>query len=325
MTSPVDPPTLALDVDDLVDWLEISALFDPYGVARLDALLGALYGLSETTEDDIAERDRQRETLVESIENEVELRVSSLRDAYPFTLSSDGEELTKLQDWQDVRFSFYLICLITTHVTGSAILRTPPKAELLYRLRNRVFQIVATLGLAGHSSGPAFSVGWPRNTGESIVELLKRAAAAGGGFNVRIPPGPYTSPHEKDGGIDVISWTLDGVPPPIMFYFGQTASGKNWPGKPVADHARLFGSAYMVDHMTGNRGYVTIIPYRILDVAFWNSQSFVHMGILDRLRLPFRAWQGVQVAAGGVPVDDANNVHELSQWLNDFVSYALAA
>jgi hypothetical protein len=215
--------------------------------------------------------------------------------------------------------------LVTSHVTGSAILRAPPIDELLNRLRNRVFQIVATLGLAGLSTGPSFSVGWPRQTGETIVQLLTRAAAAGGGFSVRNPPGPYASPHEKDGGVDVIAWTSEGVPPPTAFYFGQTASGKNWPGKSANDHARVFSKAYMLDHMTGNILYFTLIPYRVLDVAFWNSQSLHHKGILDRLRLPLRAWQGLQLAAQGVLIDDADNVDELMQWLDDFIDYAQAA
>jgi len=325
MGTPVDPPTLALHVDDLVDWLELTALFDPFGVGRLDALLGALAELDETAEDNIAERDRQREQLVESIENEVELRSINLGETYPFALGDSGDELIRTQDWQEPRYAFYLICLVATHVTGSTILRTPPIGELLTRLRNRVFQIVATMGLAGLSSGPAFSVGWPRQTGETIVELLERAAAAGGGFVARNPPGPYVSPQEKDGGVDVIAWTSDGIPPPTAFYFGQTASGKNWPGKPVTDHARVFGGAYMIDHMTGNRQYITMIPYRVLDEGFWNSQCLLHMGILDRLRLPLRAWQGVQIAEQGIPVDDADNLNDLAQWLSDFVDYAQAA
>jgi hypothetical protein len=324
MGTPVDPPTLALLVDDLVDWLEMSALFDPFGVARLDALLGALYGLAESMEDDIAERDRQREALAEAIENEVELRSTNLRETYPFILSESGDELSRVEAWQEPCYAFYLICLVTTHVSGSTILRTPPVGDLLYRLRNRIFQIVATLGLAGQSSGPAFSVGWPRRTGEKIVELLERAAAAGGGFKVRTPPGDYVSPHEKDGGVDVIAWTLDGLPPPVAFYFGQTASGKNWPEKPVSEHARVFDQAYMHD-LTDNRVYVTMIPYRVLNEAFWKAQCMMHRAILDRLRLPLRAWQGVQVAANGVPVDDAENISEITQWLADFFDYAEAA
>lgn len=325
MSAPVDPPTLALDVDDLVDWLELTALFDSFGVARLDALLGSLSELEETAEDNIGERDRMREQLIERLENEVESRQSLLREAYPFELSASGEELLRNDNWRDSRFAFYLICLITTHVTGSPILRVPPAGELLTRLRNRIFQIVATLGLAGESRGPAFSVGWPRQSGETIVELLTRAAEAGGGFRVRNPPGPYVSPDEKDGGVDVIAWKHDGMPPPTAFYFGQTASGKNWPGKPVESHARVFGQAYMIDHMTGNRLYFTLIPYRVMDESVWNTQNLFHMGILERLRLPVRAWEGLQLAQSGMPIDGANLLEDVVQWIDDFIDYAQAA
>lgn len=323
--APVDPPTLALDVDDLVDWLEFMALFDPFGVARFDSLLGSLTGLEETPEDNIGERDRRREQLIERLENEIDFRRRELKEAYPFDISPTGEELILSEGWDQPVFTFYLICLVTSHVAGSAILRTPPAGDLLTELRNRIFQIVATLGMAGLSAGPAFSVGWPRRRGETIIELLGRAAAAGGGFDVRNPPGRYVSPHEKDGGVDVIAWSFDGRPPPAAFYFGQTASGKNWPGKPVSEHARTFCGAYMVDHMTGNYVYVTLVPYRILDEAFWNTQCQFHRGILDRSRLPLRAWQGFQLAQTGTPVDHADQLAELGQWLQEFMDYAITA
>ncbi|MBF9152796.1 hypothetical protein [Novosphingobium jiangmenense] len=207
MTAPIEPPTLKLGADDLVDWLEFTAIFNEFGVARLDALLGALLELEETPEDDIGERDRQREQCVEALENEIELRTKSLGSTYPFKLADGAEELTLVENWKDEQYSYYLVCLITTHVTGSPILRTPPADRLLTTLRNDIFQIIATLGMAGHAAGPAFSVGWPRRNGEKIVELLVRAANAGGGFMVRNPPSKYVSPHEKDGGIDVIAWT----------------------------------------------------------------------------------------------------------------------
>lgn len=325
MTSPVDPPALTLGVDDLVDWLELTAMFDEFGVARIDALLGSLQELEETAEDDIGERDRKREQLIEDIENEVDLRQKHLCDAYPFKLSESGEELSRCDQWLDEQYVFYIICLITTHVSGSAILRRPPVEALLVRLRNYIFQIVATLGLAGLSIGPAFSVGWPRQNGEALVDLLARAAAAGGGFTPRNPPGPYVSPQEKDGGIDVIAFSSDGLPPPTAFYFGQTASGKNWPGKPVSEHARTFGGAYMIDHMTGNMVYVTLIPYRVTNEAFWYAQSQLHRAILERLRLPARALKGLRLAVDGTPVDHFENVADLSRWVGDYLDYAQAA
>lgn len=325
MASPVDPPNLLLEADDLVDWLELTAIFDNFGVGRIDALLGSLEELQENACDDIGERDRKREQIIERIENEVDTRRNGLGGAYPFSLDPTGAVLELCQDWRDIRFSFYLICLVTTHVSGSAILRVPPKDQLLVQLRNRVFQIVATFGLAGLSVGPAFSVGWPRQNGETITELLERAAALGGGFDVRNPPGRYVSPQEKDGGVDVISWSQEVIPPPTSFYFGQTASGKNWPDKPVAEHARTFGDAYMQDHMTGNRSYVTLIPYRVLNDDFWNSQHKFHRAILDRIRLPVRAQEGLRLAEAGVHVDSYDNREVLSAWLAEYFNYAQAA
>lgn len=325
MLRAIDPPTLDLDVDDLVDWLELTALLNEFGVSRLDALLGALLELEESAEDNIAERDKRREQIVEAIENEVELRQRSLGEAYPFQLNETGEELNRVDNWRDSKYCFYLVCLITTHVTGSAILARPPVADLLTRLRNRIFQIVSTLGLAGLSTGPALSVGWPRRAGETIVEVLGRAVAAGAGFSVRNPPGAYVSPNEKDGGIDAIAWTPEVLPPPTAFFFAQAASGKNWPAKSVADHARVFGGAYMQDHMTGNRMCVTLIPYRVLNEAFWNSQHQHHMAILDRLRLPLRAWQGLQLFQNGVAVDEAEHVNDVTHWLTDYLAYAQSA
>jgi hypothetical protein len=325
MPTPIDPPTLSLKVDDLVDWLELMALFGEFGVARVDELLGSLLELEETAEDDIGERDRQREQIIESLENEIDLRKRSLGEAYPFELSDTCEELTRRENWKSTEFSFYLVCLITSHVSGSPILRAVPTGNLLTRLRNDIFQIIATLGLAGLSRGPAFSVGWPRKSGETIVTLLERAAAAGGGFRVRNPPSDYISPDEKDGGVDVIAFTFEVTPPPTAFYFGQTASGKNWPGKPVTDHARVFSSAYMQDHKTGNRLSVTLIPYRVLDDRFWHAQHELHLAILDRLRLPLKALEGVALAEQGRPIDGSERLADISVWLDDFIQYAQAA
>jgi hypothetical protein len=325
MVAPINAPTLKLGVDDLVDWLELTALFNEFGISRLDDLLGALLELEESPEDDIGERDRRREQCIEALENEIELRTRSLRETYPFELGEGAEELVLTRDWRDQRFSYYLVCLVTTHVTGSPILRTPPANGLLTQLRNDIFQIIATLGMAGHAVGPAYSVGWPRRSGEDIVKLLERAAADGGGFGVRNPPGQYVSPDEKDGGIDVIAWTAEEVPPPSAFYFGQTASGRNWQGKPVSVHAEKFREAYMQDHMTGNRLYFTIIPFRVIDEITWNNESRMHGALLDRLRLPAQAWQGSLLAARGVPIDSADRVGELTTWLADFINYAQAA
>ncbi|HEX8232418.1 MAG TPA: hypothetical protein VF559_03600 [Caulobacteraceae bacterium] len=326
MSQVVNAPNLALEVDDLVDWLELAALFDPYGVSRLDALLGSLAELEPTAEDDIGRRDQGREQLVERIEAEVSFRQKTLEDTYPYQLSESGDEVTINLSWRDEpKLVFYIVCLVAAHATGSSILDKPPTDEMLLELRNKVFQIVATLGVAGLAGGPAFSVGWPRQSGEAIVELLNRAAAAGAGFTVRNPPGAYTPPKEKDGGIDVIAFTLDGQPPPTVFYFGQTASGRNWEDKPVANRADTFTAAYIQDHATGNITHVTLIPFRVIDQRHWNLMHQYHRAILERSRLPLRAWQGLQLSAAGVPVDGADLIDDVRAWVYGYCAYAQAA
>lgn len=328
MPGPIDAPTLELGIDDLVDWLELSAIFSPFGLSRTDALLGSLLeqrNENEVDDSDIGADDARRERLIEEIENEIELRRRTIGDAYPFALSNGGEELERVENWRDPSYAFYLVCLITTHVTGSAILSRPPIGDLLASLRNSVFQIIATLGMAGLATGPALSVGWPRQSGETIVQLMQRAAALGAGFTARAEPGPYTSPQEKDGGVDVIAWSIDGIPPPVAFYFAQTASGKNWPGKPVEAHARVFSAAYMMDFQTGNVLHVTPIPFRVPNDAFFQTQHLLHKAILDRLRLPPRALLGLQLSELGVVVDGADQLDAVTGWLEQFIDYAQAA
>ncbi|MBW3098862.1 hypothetical protein [Pseudohoeflea coraliihabitans] len=320
----IDPPTLQLDVGQFVDWLELSALLNDYGIVRIDSLIGSLKQLSEEQEEDIAEADKFVEKFIEDIENEIEIRENHLSDTYPFKLDENAEELALADNWQDAIFSFYLVCLVASHVTGSPILNAPPSGKILKRLRNHIFQVLSTLAMAGFSHGPAISVGWPRRTDEVIIDILRRAAANGAGFSVRNAPGPYTPPNEKDGGIDVLAWTSGVTPPPTNLLWGQSASGNNWPEKPVAEHARIFEVNYLQDVMAGNRGYATIIPFRILDERFWNAQNLYHRSLIDRLRLPPYARSGMQQAASGVMIDEADQVDAVVQWLREYREAALA-
>lgn len=320
----IDPPTLQLDPTQLVDWLELVALFEPFGIARVDALMASLKQLAEETEDDIAEADKLVERLIEEIENEFEIRAKNLGETYPFQLDDSAEEVQLIEGWQDPKYAFYLVCLVTSHVSKSPILRTPPTGRLLVRLRNEIFQILSTLAMAGLARGRAITVGWPRHSGERITELMTRAACNGAGFGVRNPPGKYVAPAEKDGGIDVMAWTNEATPPPAMLYFGQTASGNNWEQKPVADHARVFEVNYLQDIMTGNRGYATLMPFRIWDQRLWQAQNLFHRSLIDRLRLPPHAYNGLKQAIEGMMIDEADRVDSVVEWLTEYRDVATA-
>ncbi|TPK79749.1 hypothetical protein FJ527_06520 [Mesorhizobium sp. B2-4-18] len=323
-TKAIDPPTLDLNAGQLVDWLELAALFDPYHTARLDPLLASLKQLTEESEDNIAQADRSWEQIIDDVENEVSYRQKHLTDTYPFKLGDGAEELLLADDWDQVRYAFYLVCLVTSHVTGSPILKVPPSGELLKQLRNQIFQVLSTLAMAGLSKGPAITVGWPRKSGETVVELMERAAANGAGFGVRNPPGQYTAPAEKDGGIDVMAWTPEVSPPPSTLFYGQTASGNNWVDKPVGSKARLFENNYLIDVMTGNKGHATIIPFRVWDQRLFQAQNLEHRALIDRLRLPPHAYNGLQQALQGMMVDEADQIDTVVAWLKEYRAMALA-
>lgn len=337
---PVVTPTWKADDHVLVDWLELVAFFNEFRTARLDELDAAIEEQFEALEDDepdddihdfadddagnIAQVDAAKEKLRERVENEVDFRLQDCESAYPFLLGDDAEELVLVDDWQDDRFTPYLTCLITTHLTKNSLFDFEVADDLIQRLRNRVFQVLSTFAMAGLARGSAASIGWPRADKANIIAALKRAEERGAGFQTRDAPGRYTPPKEKDGGVDVISWQIDVRPPPILFYFAQVASGHNWPGKPVSTHSTLFERHYMDDPHRGNVSYATLLPFRVADKVQWNNEHVIHGVLLDRTRLPKNAVLGQALARSGVAMDESGNMPQVLSWLNDFRATALA-
>ena len=211
---PVVTPGLGAAADVLVDWLELVAFFNEFRTARLDELDAAILEQFEigdvVAEDDedidplgpeegenIGWIDAEKERLRERVENEVDFRQGDCKDAYPFTLGPDAEELCLVDDWQDDRFTPYLACLITTHLSRKSLLDFEIDEDLIRRLRNRVFQVLCTFAMAGLAGGSAASVGWPRTDRASIIETLRRAEERGAGFKTREKPGQYTPPRKR--------------------------------------------------------------------------------------------------------------------------------
>ncbi len=333
--------TPGLDAEDhvLVDWLELVAFFNEFRTARLDELEAAIRVQSESSEDDdtdgdfdesavdggnIASIDSERERARERVENEVEFRLKDCKDAYPFRLEADCEELILMDDWQDDKYTPYLTCLITTHVTRESLFNFQIEDDLVRRLRNRVFQVISTFAMAGLANGSAASIGWPRTDKADIMTTLKRAEERGAGFLTKKGPGGHTPPNEKDGGVDVIAWQFDARPPPILFYFAQVASGHNWPGKSVHRYSELFERNYMEDAHRGNVNYATLLPFRVADEAKWINQHLFHGVLLDRTRLSRHAVIGQTLAGKGVEMDESENMAQVLAWLNEFRAKALA-
>ena len=138
-----------------LDWLELRAFFDEFGKARLDELTGGRRILEEEQAEDFAEFDQADDTFRAEIETELNNRKNDLGDACPFDMSDDGEEIELIAQADTANACFYLLCLIASHITRSPFLNAPPEGEILSRFRNRIYQIMGTLAVAGRAGGPA--------------------------------------------------------------------------------------------------------------------------------------------------------------------------
>ncbi|KIC18515.1 hypothetical protein RA21_04470 [Leisingera sp. ANG-DT] len=146
----------------------------------------------------------------------------------------------------------------------------------------------------------------------------------GAGFQTKDAPGPYTPPQAKDGGIDVIAWRTENVPPPSLFVYGQVASGHNWRGKPVGYFMELLEVNYMEIRPMVERNTATMMPFRVLDEGEWYREHMGHGRILERTRMPKYAFQGLRIVEAGTETDEAGNMPQVTSWVEDFRQAALA-
>lgn len=322
ITTFISTPALNDPIDVLVDWLEINAFLDDYGSALVDDITESLKQQLNEPEDDIAYIDTRNEDLKGKIEDEISFREEACSGAYPFVLSSDGEELTLIKDFHEHKYLSYMVCLLASHVSSGRLYEFKLDSGLVTELRNRIFQIISTIAMAGLTPGMAVSVGWPRVDNSSVLNVLQRAQKLGAGFVARKTPGIYTPPQVKDGGIDIISWCVSDRCPPAILYYGQVASGKNWYDKPVTNHIQTFEDNFLDGRPRGNKAQVTLIPFRITEDTVWMNQHLSHGALLDRTRLPRYAKIGLGLASSGLDIDEVPQLPSVITWLDKFKNAA---
>jgi hypothetical protein len=311
--------------EELCDWLELCAFFSEYGLARLDELSGGMKTMEAEPPDGIGDRDIDDDGMRSEIEAEIDARRSALNGAYPFQLTDDAEELRLIVDRDRPEAAFYLLCLIAAHTARSSILARPPENEIERRMRRRAFQIMGTLSLAGCFNGTAVSVGWPRESKETILDVLRRAESWGIGLAPRDIPGKHSSPMDKDGGVDVIAWRPEITPPPAVIAFGQLASGHNWRDKPLKADLNAFLNSFFEDHGTENHVCATIVPHIISDQLVLQSESQRHGFIAHRMNAPRHALAAFAANQAGLSMDEADKVSQIGDWLRDYRTQALSA
>lgn len=309
----------------VVDYLELTALIEPSGRVRIDALIQDQALQAEEAEDIIGDADAKKDEFVESIEFEINVRAGRLGASYPFRMSEDAEELAlQNHDGNHIAGS-YLACLIASHIgdRNGLGLEIPSEhglhAEIIGRMRSRIFQMIGTIALAGRAKGSAASVGWPRETHETIIQTMKRAAERGFPGQVRAEPNYTALDGAKDVGVDIVAWEHTDNPPSPLVWFGQIASGRNWRGKMVVDASRNFAEDFL-DAVPTNKNHATIIPFLLNDdLSKTRALHHKHGYILDRIRLAGNFKDGLDLIARGIEMDESDNAHIASVWVSDFV------
>ncbi|WP_131618191.1 hypothetical protein [Roseivivax marinus] len=279
-------------------------------------------GDEEPEADQIDDTGREDAELaeIEALFNE---RAEALGDAYPFELSDSGAEICYLPDEVGDPAQAYMMCLFV-----SANRRLPggwhsDLNDLKVRLTQRIIQLVATVAMAGLARGPAVSVGWPRQHDGTILEILARAAGMGSCVIPRNEPNTRVArTGDKDAGIDILAWENVVAPQttPGHIYLGQVASGNRWRDKSVWNDKGTFQEGYVDSAGTRNWNGATIIPFVRRDPDDRTREDYHHGKVLDRHSLPRYFAVGIALSEEGIPMDEIENIAELTRWNSDMIS-----
>lgn len=307
--------TWALDPREATDYLEVLALLN--GSANVNLLRNAIIIQDDEEGEGIGNEDAAWEDAQGQVEKIWRRRKQNLGQAYPFALNETGFLLTHLVEQNEVADA-YRVCVLVTYMTRHGLLEANSFAAPKKELRTRVFQVLATLTVAGWARNCAVSVGWPRREKEAILAALDRARGWGSQLVPKAEPGYLANPDAKDGGVDVLGWGIvQGNALMPVSHWGQAASGENWKQKPIRFDVVNFVSDFL-DGDPANKLHATIIPF---DRDPADSENVwlegKHGTIIDRLALPAHYVSAIELAGAGVMMDEIDHINEVSDWVSD--------
>jgi hypothetical protein len=264
-------PDLFSDTARIVDSMELYSFLSVEKIIRLDGVENSLEISQDEEEEDIAENDARSEDIRSSISIEVDRRKQALEDAYPFIMSTNGEELKFVSDYNIGQIA-YLLSLLIQNSWSDGLLSDPHKiSDPEFRQARRAFEVLAAISAAGYTNGPSFHIGRNRGGAAALLQHLRTAWLVVGDGTVRSQLIEDAPTDANDDGIDVISYRPSNAGPPHQsIVFAQSAAGQNWKGKsvkniiegfvrnwfeiaPVAQHEALMVVADLPDNRTINQ------------------------------------------------------------------------
>jgi hypothetical protein len=230
----ISMPDLISDTARIVDSMELSSFLGVDKIIRLDDVENSLEISQDEEEEDIAESDARSEDIRSSISVEVDRRKQALENAYPFVMSTNGEELKFVSEYNIGQVAYLLSLLIQNSWSGG-LLSDPHKiSDPEFRQARKAFEVLAAVSAAGYTDGPSFHIGRNRGGALALLQHLRNAWVVVGDGTVRTDLIEDAPIDANDDGIDVISYRPSNAGPPHQsIVFAQSAAGQNWKGKSV--------------------------------------------------------------------------------------------
>jgi hypothetical protein len=305
----------------LVDWLELAAFFDEDGRVNPMRLVEQMDLDTEGDDPGFEDTDTYRESAFGGMGAEIRRRTSALGNSYPFRLTDDASGFEFVPDNQHAAAqNTYLFTLILSHAPTSDILPSeavPTEVEL--RAARDVFQVCATAAAAGHTGGPAFSIGWPRPQKKAFLDALRGAWVHCRDGELVDAPSRSAPASLKDDGIDILAFRkeLDGGLTQ-GFLVGQVASGHNWPDKSAVPVAKLFIMEWFKRAPASRAEPVTFIPFALSSDADEVRRVWaLHEYIVSRTRLASLVAKALRLAQdAGTFVERIQELESVTSWVD---------
>ena len=315
----------------LADWLELQAIASPDGRVGFGTLISAAALIENEQAENIADEDAEVDILVLSAQEEIERRLESVGEDYPFRIDDNGQAMRFVTPLTQAG-AVYLFCLFLTHAYDRSIVPKKYAPRVTNRVRD-LFQACSAVAAGGFVQGPSMSFGWPRPDKSSFLVALKQVYKKFGDGTPVNRPRPAASADVKDNGIDVIAWRRSADKLPGAYYLiGQVASGNNWKDKSVVTDRIHFHEYWFTVQPASPVTDAMFMPFTLepelpsdstpyaqvlVDHVQSISYKFGHLFYRDRVAR--HVSDGLRLIAAGEPdIQRHGDLSKVTQWVNKY-------
>lgn len=310
------------EVHELVDVLELTALFSREKAAYVDSLIGALDIGEDHHSEVIDQSDEGAEETSARIADEIKSRAETLgSNAYPFRISENGEVLNRLDVLHFGHVAYLIMLLINNSWAGGKLdapLKLTPAEE---RSARNVFEVVSAVAAVGYADGPSFLIGTNRGGAEALLRRLAKVAQVANEGKARSALHPDAPRDANDDGVDIIAISpeVDNRPPVRGFFLAQSASGANYVNKPIKNLVDSWMDLWFEQKPANPCVAVVFVP-AIMSPR--HASYYARLGqMVHRVRLGHYAAKGADMVAQNP--DLLNFVDDLDQPSKWIASYAV--